>query len=87
MADSKISGLTAAAAAALANEFEINEAGTSKKVTLQQIGDALEFALNGKYAPGSRTISTGEYRVMADQLILNGTEELLIEGDGTLVII
>ena len=32
MANIKISDLTAAAAAADANEFEINEAGTSKKV-------------------------------------------------------
>lgn len=37
MANVKISGLTAAAAAAAANELEINEAGTSKKVTVAQI--------------------------------------------------
>ncbi len=37
MANVKISGLTAAAAVAGANEFEINEAGTSKKVTATQI--------------------------------------------------
>lgn len=37
MADSKISALTAASAAAAANEFPINEAGTTKKVTLTQI--------------------------------------------------
>ena len=37
MADTKISGLTAAAAAAAANELAINEAGASKKVTLAQI--------------------------------------------------
>ena len=37
MANIKISDLTAAAAAAGANEFEINEAGTSKKVTGTQI--------------------------------------------------
>lgn len=40
MADTKISALTAAAAAALANELPINEAGTSKKLTVQQILDA-----------------------------------------------
>ena len=33
MADTKLSGLTAATAMADANEFEINEAGTSKKLT------------------------------------------------------
>ena len=37
MANVKISGLTAAAAAAAANELEINESGTSKKVTVAQI--------------------------------------------------
>lgn len=39
MADVKISALTAASAAAAANEFAINEAGTSKKLTLAQITD------------------------------------------------
>ena len=37
MANVKISDLTAASAAAAANEFEINESGTSKKVTGTQI--------------------------------------------------
>jgi len=37
MANVKISDLTAASVAAAANEFEINEAGTSKKVTGTQI--------------------------------------------------
>jgi hypothetical protein len=37
MANIKISDLTAASVAADANEFEINEAGTSKKVTGSQI--------------------------------------------------
>jgi hypothetical protein len=37
VADTKISALTAAAAAADANELAINEAGTSKKVTAAQI--------------------------------------------------
>lgn len=37
MANVKISDLTAASAAAGANEYEINEAGTSKKVTGTQI--------------------------------------------------
>ena len=37
MADTKVSALTAASVAALANELPINEAGTSKKVTLAQI--------------------------------------------------
>jgi len=41
MADTKISALTAATVAALANELAINEAGTSKKLTVQQIKDLL----------------------------------------------
>lgn len=41
MADTRISALTAATAAALANEFAINEAGTSKKLTLSQIADLI----------------------------------------------
>lgn len=43
MADTKISALSAAAAAALANEFAINEAGTSKKLTLQKALDAVDL--------------------------------------------
>lgn len=37
MADTKISALTAASAAASANELPINEAGSSKKITLAQV--------------------------------------------------
>jgi len=39
MADTKISALTAASVAAAANEFAINEAGTSKKLTAAQLKD------------------------------------------------
>ncbi len=41
MADTKISALPAASVAAVANEFAINEAGVSKKLTMQQIADFL----------------------------------------------
>jgi hypothetical protein len=41
MADTKISALTAAANAAGANEIPINEAGTTKKVTVTQIATAI----------------------------------------------
>jgi hypothetical protein len=46
VADTKISALTGATAAALANEFAINEAGASKKVTLQQILDGVDVLGN-----------------------------------------
>lgn len=42
MADTKVSALTAAAVAALANELPVNEAGTSKKVTLAQVHTLLQ---------------------------------------------
>jgi hypothetical protein len=42
MADTKISALTAATVAALANELPINEAGNSKKITLTQVQTLLQ---------------------------------------------
>ena len=47
MADTKISALTAATAAAGANELAINEAGTSKKLTVDQIALYLQNNLTG----------------------------------------
>jgi hypothetical protein len=47
MADTKISALTAASAAAPANEFAINEAGTSKKLTGAQVRDMLTLLITG----------------------------------------
>lgn len=56
MADSKISSLSAASAAAAANEFEINEAGTSKKVTGTQIKTFVTTA--PVFAAGTASAST-----------------------------
>ena len=42
MADTKISALTAATVAALANELVINEAGTSKKISVTQLVTLLQ---------------------------------------------
>ena len=61
MADTKISLLPAASVADVANEFAINEAGVSKKVTLQQIADFLV-----KRAAGV-TVAAGGYTT---QLVL-----------------
>jgi hypothetical protein len=47
MADTKISALTAASAAALDNELAINEAGTSKKVTADQLLDLILHKATG----------------------------------------
>lgn len=48
MADKKISELTSADAAAGANEIPINEAGTTKKVTVTQIAALLAALNSGK---------------------------------------
>jgi hypothetical protein len=54
MADTKLSALSAAAAAAAANEFEINEAGTSKKVT----GTQIRNFVRGLTAPSIISVGT-----------------------------
>lgn len=55
MADTKISGLTAASAAAAANELPINEAGTSKKLTVDLLR---EFIVKRAAAT---TVAAGEF--------------------------
>lgn len=64
MANVKISGLTAAGSVAGANEFEINEAGTSKKVTGAQIA---AHVLGGSYGAtlSSLTVDTNVLHVDA----------------------
>ncbi len=47
MADTKISALTAATVAAGTNELAINEAGTSKKLTVAQVADFLFTRISG----------------------------------------
>ncbi len=57
MANVKISGLTAASQVAGANEFEINESGTSKKVTATQIATFI-------YSPNDISLAgTGSLRI------------------------
>ena len=56
MANVKISGLTAAGSVAGANEFEINEAGTSKKVTGTQIATFV-FSGNEITIPGTGSLT------------------------------
>lgn len=55
MANVKISGLTAASQVAGANEFEINEAGTSKKVTATQIATFV-YSPNEISLPGTGSL-------------------------------
>jgi hypothetical protein len=56
VADTPISALPAAGAAALANELEINEAGTSKKVTVQKLLDGV----NVLGAPGAGLLADAD---------------------------
>lgn len=59
MPDTKISALTAASAAAAANELPINEAGTSKKITVDQLADYLANKISGTSGaagPGRTTL-------------------------------
>lgn len=47
MADTKISALTAVGTPATTDEFPVNQAGTSKKMTLGQVADFIEGLKNG----------------------------------------
>lgn len=64
MANVKLSELTAASAVAGANEFEINEAGTSKKVTGTQVASYVQSTL-GALAP----LSTVDTAQLADDAV------------------
>jgi hypothetical protein len=58
MADTKISALTAAASALAADEFAVNEAGVSKKLTLAQIASYFFTRINGSSG------AAGEYKTL-----------------------
>jgi len=61
MADTKISALTAAAAAAVTNEIQINEAGTTKKITVEQLRTLLgvqKACMTGSAHSNSTTTGT-----------------------------
>jgi hypothetical protein len=82
MADTKVSGLPAASAVAAANEVPINEAGTSKKVTVAQLQAFLFTA--GSYTPGSFTVVTGQFAMMVKSLILTGSQRVTLQGTARL---
>jgi hypothetical protein len=82
VADQKISALTAATAAAAANELAINEAGTSKKLSVDLMQQYL--FTSWKYAPGSFTIVTGKFALMTQSLILTSTQRGTLQGTARL---
>lgn len=69
MADTKTSALTAASVAALANEFAINEAGTSKKVTGTQI--VVLVAANLAQSPSLLTLATSYTLAAGASMVVN----------------
>ncbi len=81
MADTKISALTAAAAAAAANELAINEAGTSKKVTMAQVAT---YVKPTAYAYNTFTIATENGLVLAKRLSLTTTQRATLAGTARL---
>lgn len=82
MADAKISALTAATSALAADEVPVNEAGTTKKVTLTQLASFVLTA--GLYAPGSFTVATGSFALMVRQLQLTGSQRATLVGTARL---
>ncbi len=84
MADVKISALTAAAAMAAANEFAINEATTSKKVTAAQIKAYLHTYISGNTgAAGLRETTEVLSANSADATTTTQTTVMTITGVGT----
>lgn len=77
-ADTKISALAAASAAAAGNEYPINEAGTSKKVTGTQIKTFVNTA--NVFAAGSA--SAGTWPVFTSGTVLTSAEDGAVEFDG-----
>src|SRR5262245_51249647 len=78
MADTKISALTAASAAAAANELAINEAGASKKVTAAQLKTFVNTA--NIFAAGSA--SANSWPKLTAGTLLTAPEDGAIEFDG-----
>lgn len=78
MADSKISALTAAAAALGAMELPVNDAGASKKLTVSQLEKYVGWRLLGDTTLGagaartSDVIWTGDYRIIRVQYFIAG---------------
>lgn len=77
MADTKISALTGVASVAAANEFAVNEAGTSKKATAAQVKTFVNTA--PAFAAGSA--SAASWPTLASGTLLTTAEAGAIERD------
>lgn len=76
MADTKVSALTAATAALMADEIPVNEAGTSKKVTIQQMA-TLQGQLNN-YSTASQAPTAATRTYITGSKIIVPTSKLAI---------
>lgn len=83
MADTKVSALPAAAAALIAMELPVNDAGTSRKVTIAQIADATSPT---SYDLGTSTIATEQFLLQYQHLKLSGSRRLAMEGTAEIVL-
>jgi hypothetical protein len=73
VADTKISGLPAATVAAVANELAINEAGTSKKLSVQLLADLFYKRISGNTGTAG---SYETYQVLTSNATANATVTL-----------
>lgn len=79
MADTKISGLPAVTSPVLTDEFGVNQGGTSKKETLEQIRMAARPA---ELDVSGISVATEEYLEQWRTLKVTGTAQLAIAGTG-----
>jgi len=80
VADTKISALTGVTVTALANEFAVNEAGTSKKATLQQVLDGVSLLANAAALADANTILVVQSSVAKDALLTDLVTYLQTKG-------
>lgn len=87
MPDAKISALPAIPILEGGDMFGVADASDlteSKSATADQIR---AYVSQGLYAPGSFTVPTGQFRIMAKRLVLTGTQTVRLEADSTLAIL
>ncbi len=82
MTDTKTSALPAVSAAAPTNEIPVNEAGTSKKATIAQLGAIMPTL--GVFDPGTFSVAAGGWASFPEALILTGSEQATFAGDSIL---
>lgn len=54
---------------------------------LQAVQRALRGPFIGLFAPGSFVVTTDEYAILAEELVLHDTDEATLQGDAVLVVV